>query len=125
MKFTTNKYEKYTVVAIEEEKFDSTLAVEAKSIFVEVFQSGSVNLIVDMSKVKYVDSSGLSAILVAQRLAQNSNGLLVLFAVTDHVLKLIKISKLDAVLNILSTYEEAVDAVFMSEIEREIKEDEA
>lgn len=125
MKFTTNTYEKYTVVAIEEEKFDSTLAVEAKSVFVETYQAGVINLIIDMSKVKYVDSSGLSAILVAQRLAQNSNGLLVLFGVTDHVLKLIKISKLDSVLNILNTYEEAVDAVFMSEIEREIKEDEA
>ena len=125
MKFTSNTYEKYTVVAIEEDKFDSTLAADAKAKFVDAYQSGVSNLILDMSHIKYVDSSGLSAILVAQRLAQNSNGLLVLFGVTDHVLKLIKISKLDSVLNILNTYEEAVDAVFMSEIEREIKEDEA
>jgi hypothetical protein len=37
-------------------------------------------------------------------------------------MKLIKISQLDGVLNILPTIEEAVDAVFMHNIENDLKE---
>lgn len=125
MKFSINTYEKYAVISIEEEKFDSTIVADAKAEFVSIFQSGSNNLILNLSHVKYVDSSGLSAILVAQRLSQNTNGIFIMYGVTDHVLKLIKISKLDSVLNIFNTYEESVDAVFMYEIEKEVKEDEA
>ena len=36
-------------------------------------------------------------------------------------MKLIKISQLDGVLNILLTVEEAIDAVFMKEIENDLK----
>jgi hypothetical protein len=39
-------------------------------------------------------------------------------------MKLVKISQLDSVFNILPTVEEAVDAVFMYEIENELKESE-
>ena len=43
---------------------------------------------------------------------------------SDHTMKLIKISQLDSVLNILPTVEEAVDAVFMNELENDLKEGE-
>jgi hypothetical protein len=40
---------------------------------------------------------------------------------SDHAMKLIKISQLDGVLNLMATVEEAVDAVFMNEIENDLK----
>jgi hypothetical protein len=40
----------------------------------------------------------------------------------DHVLKLIKISQLNNVLNLLPTVEEAIDAVFLKEIESDLQE---
>jgi len=76
-----------------------------------------------MGDIKYVDSSGLSSILVAKRLSEQINGYLALAAVSDHVMKLMTISKLDSVLNIIPTVAESVDAVFMAELERDIKEE--
>lgn len=122
MKYSIDKQEKYSILALDEEKLDTLVAPKLKSEFVTLFQSGTSNLILDMSKVKYVDSSGLSAILVANRLAGDENGFLVLAGITPHVMKLITISKLDNVLNLFPTIKEAIDAIFLSEVEKELSQ---
>lgn len=122
MKYSIDKQEKYSILALDEEKLDTLIAPKLKSEFVTIFQSGTSNLILDMSKVKYVDSSGLSAILVANRLAGDEDGFLVLAGITPHVMKLITISKLDNVLNLLPTVKEAIDAIFLSEAEKELSQ---
>ncbi|KXX69753.1 MULTISPECIES: STAS domain-containing protein [unclassified Flammeovirga] len=124
MRFSVNKSEKYTVLIPEEEKLDSLKAPQLKAEIVTMFQSGTENLIIDLSSVKYVDSSGLSSILVANRLAGEVNGRLVLAGLNEHVMKLIKISKLETVLNLLPTVQEAIDSVFLHEIEKDIEGEE-
>ena len=78
----------------------------------------------NLKDVKYVDSSGLSAILTANRLCAAAGGVFVICHLNPHVRKLVEISHLNSVLNILDTEEEARDAIFMSEIENEIVEQE-
>ena len=124
MKYTIDKQEKYTLITPEEEKLDSILSPQLKSEFVTLNSEGIRNIILDLSKVKYSDSSGLSAILVANRLCSGDEGLLVLCGLTDHVNKLIKISQLDTVLTILPSVQEAIDNVFMHELERNLKNEE-
>ncbi|MCS6824127.1 MAG: STAS domain-containing protein [Cytophagaceae bacterium] len=121
MKYTIEKTEKYTLLQLHEEKLNSVLAPDLKSEFVKLNAEGIRNIILDMSAVKYTDSSGLSSILVGNRLCENEKGLFVLSGVTEHVMKLIKISQLDTVLTILPTIEESIDAVFMNEIEKDLK----
>lgn len=121
MKYSVEKHEKYVLLALEEKKLDSSVAPKLKSEFITLTQSGTRNLILDMGLVKYVDSSGLSAILTANRLITEQSGTFVLTCLGDHVMKLISISKLDSVLNILPTVEEGVDMVFMEELERDLK----
>jgi anti-sigma B factor antagonist len=123
MKFSSDKQEKYLLLTIEEEKLDTTIAPDLKSEFVTASAEGVPNMIVNLGNVKYIDSSGLSALLVGNRVFSDSNGAFILAKPTEHVMKLIKISQLDNVLNILPTSEEAVDAVFMHELERDFKQD--
>jgi anti-anti-sigma factor len=73
-----------------------------------------------MTQVKYIDSSGLSAILVGNRMANDSDGVFILAGITDHVMKLIKISQLDSVLEIMPTVQEAIDAVYFNELENDL-----
>lgn len=120
MKYSIDKQEKYSVIKVDEEKLDSTKAPDFKSRFVTLQAEGVKNLIVDLSPVKYIDSSGLSALLVGNRLFGESGGSFILAGVNDHVMKLISISQLDKVLELLPTIEEAVDAVFMNEIEGDL-----
>ncbi|MEO9870076.1 STAS domain-containing protein [Ekhidna sp.] len=117
MEFTVDKYENYSIAQINQEKVDSTIAPELKSEFMNLAQDGVKSLIVDMAKVKYVDSSGLSALLVGNR-SFTEQGAFVLYNVTDHVMKLVSISQLDKVMTIVAGQEEAADYVLMTEIQK-------
>lgn len=120
MKYSVDKQEKYTVFKLEEKNLNALLAPELKSKFVILFNEGTHNLILDLSDVEYVDSSGLSAILTADRLWKQL-GLFILTGIKHpSVEKLIEISQLNDVLTIIPTLSESIDYVFMEELEREI-----
>lgn len=123
MKFTLDRHEKYNTIKFNEEKLDTTISAELKSEFLTIQGQGISNMIVDLSEVKYIDSSGLSALLVGNRIFTDAGGSFILSGVSDHAMKLIKISQLDKVLEILPTVEEAVDMVFMNEIEQGLEGD--
>ena len=123
MKYTIDKKEQYTLLDLHEEKLDSTMAPHLKSDLVSLHAEGSKNFILNLNEVKYIDSSGLSALLVGNRITADEGGVMIITTVSDHVMKLIKISQLDSILKILPTVEEAVDAVFMHEIEGDLKGD--
>jgi anti-sigma B factor antagonist len=123
MKYSIDKREQYSILKLDEEKLDSPLSPALKSEFVTLNAEGVKNIIIDLSAVKYVDSSGLSAILVGNRIFSEDGGIFVLAALNDHVKKLIKISQLNNVLNILPTIEEAIDAVFLMEIKSGLEEE--
>ena len=123
MKFTIDRQEKYNTVKLNEEKLDSAISPELKSEFLTMQAQGIANIIVDLSDVKYIDSSGLSSLLVGNRIFTESGGAFILSCVSEHAMKLIKISQLDKVLNILPTVEESVDAIFLLEIENGLKDE--
>lgn len=83
---------------------------------------GYRNLILDLTHVSIIDSSGLSAILIGNRVCKEAGGTFVLIGVEGHVRKLIEISQLQNVLNIVPTLDEAEQFVMMEEIERDFKE---
>ena len=120
MKYELDKKEKLAVFKMNEENINSTLAPNLKSEFIFLHNEGVPNLILDLSKVKYIDSSGLSSILTANRLWKQSGSFVVTGIVNDHVRKIIQISRLDSILTIIPTVEEAVEFVMMEEIEREL-----
>ena len=123
MKFKIDKEERYTVLSLEEDNLNTMLAPELKSEFVIMRNEGVQNLILDLSAVKFVDSSGLSAILTANRL-WNGEGSFILTGIEHSaVKKLIEISRVDTVLTILPTLSESIDYVMMEEIERELNEE--
>ena len=111
MEFKIEKLEKYTLIQVLEEKLDTNVAPSLKSELVLISGKGEKNIILDLSNCRYCDSSGLSAILVANRLCKNANGTFVLTGLNDAVDRLITISQLDTVLNIAYSTEEAVDIV--------------
>jgi anti-anti-sigma factor len=121
MKYTIDKQEKFALVKLHEQKLDSSVAPSLKTELVTLHAEGSHNVILDLSEVKYTDSSGLSALLVGNRIFQEDQGIFVLSGLSDHTMKLIRISQLDSVLNILPTVEESVDAVLMHEVEKDLR----
>ena len=125
MKHALEKFERYAVLKMEEENLNSIVAPELKAFFIQMaVEDGTESLILDLSKVKYVDSSGLSAILTANRVWSDLNGSFVLTGLkSKSVAKLIEISRLDSILTILPTVSESVDFVMMEALERDLNSD--
>lgn len=121
MKFTIEKTEQYTHVQIHADKIDALKTPQLKSELTTLSAEGAKSLILDFSDVKYIDSSGLSSILLANRLCEGQGGILVMYGLSDTVKKVLSIAQLDKVLTILPKYEEAVDAVFLHTIEADLK----
>lgn len=120
MKFEIEQKEKAVIVRTNVEKLDALHAPELKSEFVVLAGNGNKNIILDMSASRYCDSSGLSAVLVGNRLCRDSGGTFVLCGLQDAVAKLVSISQLDSVLKITPTASEAIDLVYMEEVERDM-----
>ncbi|MEO6169075.1 MAG: STAS domain-containing protein [Chitinophagales bacterium] len=123
MKFTIDKQEKFSVFTLENDKLNSQIAPLLKSEMILLNAEGIRNIIFDMGLIKFVDSSGLSSILISNRLCKNSNGTFVLTGVNDTVIRLIKISQLDTILQIVPTLQEAKDLVMMEEMERDFNDE--
>lgn len=106
--FTSEHKGKVTVVHSNVEKLDSTNAPELKSIFIHLNKGSNNKLVLDMNSTKYCDSSGLSAILIANRLCKDTNGSFSISNVQANVFKLIQIAQLDKVLDIHDDLDAAV-----------------
>lgn len=111
MEFKITKQDNHTSIEVLEEKLDTNIAPSLKSELVIISGNGEKNIVLDLSNCRYCDSSGLSAILVANRLCKNASGTFVLTGLNDAVDRLITISQLDTVLNIAYSKEEAVDMI--------------
>lgn len=120
MKFESEQRDKVVIVKSKVDKLDAIHAPELKSEIVMLNKAGQKNMILDLSETRYIDSSGLSAVLVANRVCRDSNGSFVLCGLQETVKKLITISQLETVLKITPTLNEAVDLVYMEEVERDI-----
>lgn len=111
MEFKVTKKENHTLIEVLIDKLDSHIAPSLKSELVLISGNKEKNIILDLSNCRYCDSSGLSAILVANRLCKNANGTFVLTGLQTAVERLITISQLDTVLNITSSTDKAEEVI--------------
>jgi len=123
MKFSVDKHEKYVLVKLNESKLNSIITPQLKSELILMNTEGQRNIILDLSSIKFADSSGLSSLLVGHRLCKNADGTFILVGLNDSVARLVTISQLDNVLSVVNTTEEAIDLIFMEEIEKELKKE--
>ena len=115
MDFETLKISDYTLIKVLSDRLDTNNAPDLKSELVAINTNGEKNIILDVSNCEYCDSSGLSAILVANRLCEDSIGTFILTGLQTDVEQIIRISMLHTVLIITKTVEEAVSLLIEKE----------
>lgn len=106
--FEVSKKEFYTLVKVNIDRLDANNGPDLKSEFVVISGQGEKNIILDMSLCRYCDSSGLRAILVANRLCENAIGAFIVTGLQPDVEQIFRISMLHTVLLIAKNVEEAV-----------------
>ncbi|HOJ18924.1 MAG: STAS domain-containing protein [Ignavibacteriales bacterium] len=90
-------------------KLDTSCSGLLKAELTSLISNGDFrDLIVDLSKIEICDSSGLSVLLVANRLISAKEGNLVFVTGSPKMIQLIQITRLNKVLTIAGSVEEAI-----------------
>ena len=111
MNFSNEQIGNIIIVQSHVDKLDAGNAPELKAHFLHINKSGKNQMILDLSKTKYCDSSGLSAILIANRLCKDTNGRFAICGLQSNVQKMVEIAQLDKVLNISSSVDKGIDVL--------------
>lgn len=107
MNFIIRKEDNYSCVKVVQDRLDSFISPDLKAELVMLSNNQERNIILDLSDCSYCDSSGLSAILVGNRLCEDSEGTFIICNLSPNVDKMIKLAMLDSILVIASNIEEA------------------
>jgi len=103
MKFDVQKDGASATLALKEKKLDSTISSELKGEFLILCKPKLSVLVIDLHEVEFCDSSGLSALLIAERKMKEHGGKVRLLNANQKVLSLLKISMLDRLFEIKHT----------------------
>ena len=75
-----------------------------------VLKNESTNVIIDFTKIDYIDSTGIGEMVGYLGKFSNQNRKLILVNPSERIMKLLKLARLDAVFKIYSSEEEAINA---------------
>ncbi|HEV7349755.1 STAS domain-containing protein [Telluribacter sp.] len=118
MNHKLERSEQYALIDLKESSFSDEVPASFEELVRKLFREGYHNLILVMNETKSLDSTGVGVLRKVNRLCINELGLLVVVTKDDEFINLLEDSKIPD-LTILPTLEEAVDAVFMNDLENE------
>ena len=105
--FTTEKRSDWTVVRVGD-TLDASNAEAAKAHFRTLVEQGARRLVVDLSGLGFIDSSGLGALVTALKTARAVGGDVRLCCLKPQVRSIFQLTRLDKVFTILDTVEEVL-----------------
>jgi len=120
MNHKIEKNEQYSLIRLDEQELGGEVATSFETLCRVLFREGYSNIIVDLASVQTVASDGIMAIRKINRQCTNELGLLVLVTKDDDLIELLDSSRIPDI-TILPTVEEAIDAVFMNELENDFR----
>lgn len=89
---------------------DASSAADFKAQLVAWIQEGNTRILLDLSFIEFIDSSGLGAIISLLKLL-TGKGDICLCGIRDQVMSLFKLTRMDRIFRIYQSSAEAVDAM--------------
>ncbi len=108
MQITEKPIENTLVLELEGDLMGGTAAEEFRKVIDQAIHKQMVNVIVDMTQVNWMNSSGLGMLISALTTLRSSDGDLRLANLSERLRRPIKITKLDSVFQDFDTLEEAI-----------------
>ena len=96
------------LMQVKEEWLDAHNSGELKSQMLKLFEEGKSNLVVDLADVRFVDSSGLGALVSGFKNASSRNGSLKLAGLQMQVKSMFELTRLHRVFEIFTDPEDAL-----------------
>jgi anti-sigma B factor antagonist len=96
------------LLAVHEERLDAHNSSELKAQMLKLFEEGKNNLVIDLQAVRFVDSSGLGALVSGFKNASSRNGSLKLSGLQLQVKSMFELTRLHRVFEIFTDVDEAL-----------------
>lgn len=77
----------------------------------DLFKNGVFSILMDMSKVNYLSSTGLGLLVYINNKCMENGGQFGVFGLQDYTLDMIKLTKLDSVISIYESQSEAQESI--------------
>jgi len=101
--------EKRIIITFEGDLIGESKGPEVVELINDLLMSKKIKYcLADISKVRYINSSGIGVLITILTKFRNKGGEMYLINPSEHVRKLLIITKLQAIFNILNTKEEAL-----------------
>ncbi len=108
MQVSIDRREGQVAVVTPEGRLDLASASEFKQMLNDTVEAGDRILVVDLSKVPFVDSSGLGALISGMKATRLAGGDLRIAQVGEQARLILELTNLDKVMKIYTTVEEAL-----------------
>jgi len=92
-------------------KLDATTAKTFEDRILGAINSGTQRLVVDLSQLDYVSSSGLRVFILAAKRLQTVDGKIVLCSMKDHVRQVFDLAGFSSMLSIYASRDEAIKSI--------------
>lgn len=107
MKLNMTEQGDIVIICIEEERMDAHNSGDLKEQMLQLFDEGKCSLVIDLSTVRFIDSSGLGALVSGFKNASARDGNLKLCCLQPQVRSMFELTRLHRVFEIFSTRDEA------------------
>jgi anti-sigma B factor antagonist len=108
MDLSTTQDGRVTIVTVKGDLVIGEPEAAFKKRIIALLEEGQVDLLIDCSGLRIVDSTGLGALVRALTTSQNEGGRTKLLGVGPHLKKLLEVTKLDSVFEMFDNREQAV-----------------
>jgi len=109
MNLKTEKKNDVMVINVKEERLDAHNSGDLKSEMQKLFTEGNKNILVDLKDVRFIDSSGLGALVSGFKNAISHQGNLKLSSLQPQVKSMFELTRLHRVFEIFASTSEALD----------------
>lgn len=110
MQINKSEVDGVVVIKIEEKRFDASVSPDFKQFTMDVVGEGKDRIVLDLAAVEFIDSSGLGS-LVGILKGIGADGRLAVSNVPPQARDLLKLTRMDRVLDIHDTTDQAVASI--------------
>ncbi len=100
----------FNVLTIDEERIDAHNSGELKEYLLQLVENGKIKIIIQLGNVRFIDSSGLGALLSGNKLITAKSGKLILVNIQKQVLAMFELTRLNRVFEIYADANEAFNS---------------
>ena len=107
MKLSTTTNDHLQIVAVHDSRIDAAVAIEFKDAVRFETEGGPESVVLDLSKVQFIDSSGLGAIVATMK-NLGTDRKMILAGLTPNVERVFSLTRMDTVFSLYPTVDDAL-----------------